>query len=686
MDNKKDYFTFCNYNLITLKCVLFCFFGALGCLFPYLQLHLNSKNFTVDEAKIISIAAPCIALLGPLIVGPLADKLAGGSKGVPRSKNGTYLRVMIAVSLILSIVFYWILFALPAIEPCVLSSIDSSQCHKSHNYQLDKYARNNRQPYIELVCDNSGGEILVENCGFSDTCSQLDTDVLATFYVTNCTHSCQNSMNTTPLPDIDTSTSLDDEEMDSSGPIEADLSVVNIRPSAPPRPLRHEHLCYVNELNQSVCQVYASHSNPIQLRLPLNRIHNETKKMGVCAYPIGSRDFYCRVGPQLEKISQKDDFALTCNPRIRCVVDNPYNMNNSIFIQPTCKRDDTTFWVYLFIRGIADIFPAAAVVLLDAAVVIATRETSTGRGDVGKQFAVGALGLAIFPAIIGAADLEIVAFCLFTVLMVIAALIVVFDFNMPLSPPEWWWHTRCGLLAMEMSAVRKYGLETAALGFVMLMLGIFWNGIDPYLPWHILSLSGNALNIGLTVTVGALPAVLFLIFIERIVDYCGHTNLLNAAFAFYIIHYTALYCIKSPWLYLLCEALEIFTLHIVWVTAVLYLRHLIPRQFTVSGQALPVITHFCIGRIIGTVIAGLGFPREGWNVLEVYEGLSAAAAIVAIIYFLLYQLYLKPKCAAPFIELERPSPALIQNANGNGAYTPLKVYHNSRAKKGQFKY
>lgn len=63
-------------------------------------------------------------------------------------------------------------------------------------------------------------------------------------------------------------------------------------------------------------------------------------------------------------------------------------------------------------------------------------------------------------------------------------LITSFFFSkMPLSPPEWWWHTRCGLLALPMSSVRKYGLETAALGVVLFFLGVFWNAIDTFLPW-----------------------------------------------------------------------------------------------------------------------------------------------------------------------------------------------------------
>lgn len=56
--------------------------------------------------------------------------------------------------------------------------------------------------------------------------------------------------------------------------------------------------------------------------------------------------------------------------------------------------------------------------------------------------------------------------------------------------------------------------------------------------------------------------------------------------------------ITEPWLVLLSEVLEVFTLVLMWVTAILYLRHLIPRRFTVTGQALPVIAHFCLGNYL----------------------------------------------------------------------------------------
>lgn len=64
---------------------------------------------------------------------------------------------------------------------------------------------------------------------------------------------------------------------------------------------------------------------------------------------------------------------------------------------------------------------------------------------------------------------------------------------------------------------------------------------------------------------------------------------------FYFLGLTFIDC---PWQLLIFEALEVFTLHVMWVTAVLYLRHLIPRKFMVTGQALPVIAHFCLGKLL----------------------------------------------------------------------------------------
>lgn len=146
-----------------------------------------------------------------------------------------------------------------------------------------------------------------------------------------------------------------------------------------------------------------------------------------------------------------------------------------------------TYWSYFTIRVLGDIFIMGAITALNSALIIATRETSTGRADVGRQLAWGALGWGLFPLILELCDLEDVIFYPVIVcitLWVLAALVLLIDRKMPLSPPEWWWHTKSGMLAIPMSAIRKYCPEVAALTVVAVVLGGFWAVIYTYQPYH----------------------------------------------------------------------------------------------------------------------------------------------------------------------------------------------------------
>lgn len=365
---------------------------------------------------------------------------------------------------------------------------------------------------------------------------------------------------------------------------------------------------------------------------------------------------------------------------------------------------------------LAEIFPTAAVTLLNAAIIIATRETSTGRGDVGRQLAFGSLGWATFPFIIGMCGIQgqlLWPVVLFAVSMILAAIILIVAQNMPVSPPEWWWHTKSGMLAIPMSAIRKYGPEIAAITLVAIVLGIFWSIIDSYQTWMLLyqnwtdghyalkfSLTGliiykfnnsTILNTFFPSTVLALPAILLLWNSERLVDYCGHSNILMGAFTLYIIRYYGLALVDNPWCTLYFNALEPITLSISWVTLMLYMRHLMPRRLTATGQAIPVIAVFGIGKSIGAIIGYVDLTNVAENFKRLYIACSIAAAIVAALYFLLYHCLLAPRCAAQ--PQPPPSQSELQshangghNTNTNGNYSPLRVYHNSLGRKGQFRY
>ncbi|VEN40234.1 unnamed protein product [Callosobruchus maculatus] len=665
-----------NQNLISLKCVLFLFFGAIGSLFPFLPLHMDSIGLSKDESILISAVAPIVALVGPLVAAPLADRLAGGVGGTKRSKNGRYLRVMIAVCLVLGTIMYWLLLAIP---PILRSP-----------------------PNVAFVCDENGGFILQDRCGAEKICYDWGSSK-GSVLVTDCIFTCNASSSyagaVTPIySDEEPLYNVDSVDyLDENAPLEPEFPAPT---SEAAKFIPHPHMCFKNSSGGIVCEVYTEFSKPIDFRIGLHaNVNDENDTESTCKYPF-AEDFNCRISPDVRK-NLTNDGQDSCNPLVLCKIENPYGNRDSLLKRSQCGYDNISYWLYLFIRCIADIFPAAACTLLATAVVIATRETSTGRGDVGKQFAAGALGLAIFAPIIGGAanGRMLEAMICFTILMAIAVVILLVDSSMPLSPPEWWWHTRCGLLALPMSSVRKYGMEIGALGVALFLLGVFWNAIDTFLPWHIVDIdkvkaehmaSGNASNvhlvIGLSITAGALPAVLFLIAAEKIVDYCGHSNLLIFCFINYIYHHLALMFIEKGSYVLLCEWMEIFTLHIMYITAVLYLRHLVPRKFTALGQALPIVAHFCLGRSIGAVLGGMAFTEYPKNFQDVHRAFTIAAMIIAIVYFIAYHFYMKPRCAAPLHLPPDPAPSVVQSTNENGSYSPLKVYHNSKSKKGHFRY
>ena len=192
--------------------------------------------------------------------------------------------------------------------------------------------------------------------------------------------------------------------------------------------------------------------------------------------------------------------------------------------------------------------------------------------------------------------------------------------------------------------------------------------------------------------VAAIPAIALLWNAEYIVDFCGHSNVLIAAFAVYIIRFTGLSAISNPWYALLTSALECITLALAFVTLVLSMRHLWPRRLTATAQAIPVIAFFCLGKALGTIIVPLDYNRS-----RLFSCMAVVAAIIGSLYFILFHCYLAKRCAAK--NQPPPSPAILQShANGanngtqngasssNGNYTPLRVYHDSRGRKGQFRY
>ncbi|XP_029713180.2 uncharacterized protein LOC109418703 [Aedes albopictus] len=682
-----------NRNLISLKIVLFLFYAALGCLHPYLQKHMTLTGLDYKESQIISVVAPLIAILGPLIFAPLADRLAGTNG----SSYGRRLRFLASFCMIFSAILYAILFF-------VVPPIERQESSRSQ---------------VSFACDLDGAIIFQQRCSEERTCYHWKREKIGHLTLTNCSYTCQKPIEFENLNHPytkgvtvppSTESSIEDEEYDL---IDDDLEVAPANLELPRvevdnTPIPVPHICERKGGPESeICHAYTPATESLRFETVLRSAvndENDTHSAEWCRYPLDG--FSCNI-PEKQVVWMKLLINSShCTPKIECEVHNPYDNEESVLAESVCMRivgdPELTFWSYLLLRSFADAFPLAAIVLLNAATIIATRETSTGRGDFGRQIVWGAIGWALFYFVL---SWVFETYYVYVALVVLAAIVLLLSSGMPLSPPEMWWHTKCGMVAIPMSAIRRYVPEAAGLCLVTLILGTFWSVLDNYegvLVKNYELIPNMEEYYGPTwsvfVILGALLVIPILWFAENIVDYCGHSNILIAAITTFIFRFSLLASLDVTWWRVVIDFLYPITLGLTWLTIIFYMRHIFPRRIITTGQALPVIFHFCLGRFIGALIGT-------WTKLEcliaTFQVLAITACAVAVIYFLLYHFVLAPRCASRMTTVPSTSALNITapEANGqtqspqqqplqpsNGSYQPLRIYHNYRGRKGHFRY
>ncbi|XP_055909526.1 uncharacterized protein LOC129944241 [Eupeodes corollae] len=704
-----------NRSLISIKIVTFFVITGLTALHILHSTKPLLLGLNFEEYRYISILAPFISILGPIVVGPLADRFAAKNA----NNYGKILRILTAVVLIITSIIYACLFAVP-----------------------DVHREEARRPSVSFGCDQNGAVVFQERCSQESTCHHWKAKV-GTVNLTNCSYTCQNPtqfeslytpwLEGTQVPSTEEmSESEYDHDYDENTVTESQRSKRHLKKStsseievmsgeegspstrverdAVPKKIYVEppHLCLTekSETGETIvkqCHVYTDDTKNIVVHSVLRsatNIENDTHSADWCNYPLDG--FQCNVPEIQAKWMIQLKNSTRCKPMIECEVINPYDSRESVLADSQCINTtgdlDATLSGYFVIRILGDVFALAALTLLNTAIVIAVRETSEGRGEVSRQYAWGAIGFVLlFPAL----DVvffnnetqhtaNLVALIVLIVCFVLAAIVLLVSSNMPLSPPEWWWHTKTGMLVYPMSAIRRYSPEIIALTLISLLFGTFWSSIHSYLRW--------TFSDELAITSIGLFFVLVLLFnVDKFIEYCGHSNIFIAAFAVFIIRFTALGC-DYEWLTVLMETLEPLVMTVVWITIIIYMRHAMPRKLTATGQALAVIAFFGIGKGFGALIGLARDERAPSSASsDIFQWLTIAASIVAVVYFVIYNLILAPRFSAKPQPSDVLSPSASQtlngaatngnaNGNGNGSYSPLRVYHNERGKKGQFRF
>lgn len=148
-------------------------------------------------------------------------------------------------------------------------------------------------------------------------------------------------------------------------------------------------------------------------------------------------DFSCHIPPaQVDWMNlQRLRDNLTCTPAVECHIDGPFEKDSILrFIERTNEYTQIPipYESYIPLRIIAELFPVIIHMLLNIAIIIATRETSVGRGNVGHQWVFYPIGVLVFASVIGLinhalpsdVDNFFVPILVFAVTMLICAVVV----------------------------------------------------------------------------------------------------------------------------------------------------------------------------------------------------------------------------------------------------------------------
>lgn len=318
-------------------------------------------------------------MIGPLIIGPLTDNIAAKNP----NKFGRFLRILLAACLILSTIFYVILFFIPPVK------------------RLES-----RRPLVSFGCDGNGGMIYQERC-IEHKCHNWNHKY-GDLILTNCSYTCQNpeKFERLYLPwlnksqqsalqqaklqqaklqqqqyvptvqdsdysdeELHTSTTqltplyssgkrkrsinpIDNVEQNDSGGLE-ELSIEDqrkkIKRNIDQVYVQPPHLCEkVIKENGSIettkCHVYTEHSKRVKVKVTLKgaeNIEDSSLDSKWCFYPLES-GFGCEI-PQPQIDYMISHYSQDCKPKVECEIIDPYDSKTSVLYDGTCMAVSLKF-------------------------------------------------------------------------------------------------------------------------------------------------------------------------------------------------------------------------------------------------------------------------------------------------------------------------------------------------------
>ncbi|KAL1434827.1 hypothetical protein MTO96_001718 [Rhipicephalus appendiculatus] len=511
-------------KLLPLMAVSFSFFAATGSLSPFLSLQLRTVGLSDEEAVLVTTAAAFASLLGPVLVGLVAER---------------------------------------------------------------RRAYRPRSPLLEFDCPSG---LYLERCPEWDACtaSELNPLGLATFRVSNCHYQCGGNR--------------------------------SVR-----QPI---HFCFLSH-EGNLCIIHEAGTRD-----------NSTTEFGASFLAKTARTLAdVSVSKFIEHPGRSgDELVDVCSFDLLA----PIVVNQKQFNDYECRPHPEGCTIRCSVAVADNLGKAHAVGALHPVTVLSINDFT---GLYGRIKFWAALGVAVSAAVTGVLlDSELSddyspAVFVFDGLALVSCVLALF---LPAVEDK-----KVNLHYGLGEEPRFCSLDTSVLFLLVLVLGTVWGYLETYLHWMYAEMGATHLLVALSLALPMGCALPFLAIAKNLVRNIGRANLIVFGFLFYATRAAGLSFVTARWWITPFEAMETFTLPVLW--------------------CILIILHFCIGRGTGT-IAGF-FLNATFGQRTTFRGVAVVCACAGLLYLFLYHTCLRR------IRRNRRQSAAIP-ATINGGWYPMQ---NSRA-------
>uniref|UniRef100_A0A0K2UEI0 Putative LOC101737216 [Bombyx mori] n=1 Tax=Lepeophtheirus salmonis TaxID=72036 RepID=A0A0K2UEI0_LEPSM len=329
---------------------------------------------------------------------------------------------------------------------------------------------------------------------------------------------------------------------------------------------------------------------------------------------------------------------------LHCLVKIPRTQLCSNTQKNDVRDPNLTFWSYLFVRTTLGVLTAASLMMFEGAVMSTIQELG---GDYGIQRFVGNFGAIIFAPLGGylldiSNDDNVVgvggkrdyksAVFVYLILKILASLMLLF-IDLDFKPP--------GEKILKGICRVLRNAEVMMFLLMMLFAGTFWGYIESFLFWFLDDLGASKFLMGLTIAVGMITSLPFLVFSGPITELIGHATVIIIGMWAYFIRLVGYSFLDNPLFVYPYEALEGFTMALMMTSSVTYVAKIGTAETIPSIMGIMGALFFGIGKGSGALVGGILMNYLGTR--TTFRCFAGNALICSMIYIIFQIAYVRPK-------------------------------------------